>query len=131
MKASTLLRLSDGTVATLAEHLDVGRMVVDPEPCRGSRGGVAYTASEVGTTKVVTIGKTLWQSRTRAANGPVTGVKWDGHGADEVPPRPTLLEEAERLLSYWEQHGDNPATVAKWAVQDMLGILRFIVEEHQ
>ena len=81
MKASTLLRLSDGTVATLAEHLDAGRMVVDPEPCRGSRGGVAYTASEVGTTKVVTIGKTLWQSRTRAADGPVAGVKWDGHGA--------------------------------------------------
>lgn len=60
-----------------------------------------------------------------------TGYVPAGAGADEVPPRPTLLEEAERLLSYWEQHGDNPATVAKWAVQDMLGILRFIVEEHQ
>ena len=44
-------------------------------------------------------------------------------------PRPTLLEEAERLLGYWEQHGEDPETVAKWAVTDMLGILRFIVEE--
>ena len=44
-------------------------------------------------------------------------------------PRPTLLEEAERLLSYWERHGNNPEAVARWAVSDMLGILRFIVEE--
>ena len=44
-------------------------------------------------------------------------------------PRPTLLEEAERLLSYWEIHGETPEAVTKWAVSDMLGILRFIVEE--
>lgn len=44
-------------------------------------------------------------------------------------PRPTLVDEAERLLSYWEQHGEDPEVVAKWAVTDMLGILRFIVEE--
>lgn len=44
-------------------------------------------------------------------------------------PRPTLQEEAERLLSYWEQHGDSPEAVAKWAITDMLGILRYIVEE--
>jgi hypothetical protein len=44
-------------------------------------------------------------------------------------PRPTLVEEAERLLGYWEQHGESPETVAKWAVSDMLGILRFIIEE--
>ena len=44
-------------------------------------------------------------------------------------PRPTLLEEAERLLSYWEIHGESPETVAKWAISDMLGILRFIIEE--
>ena len=44
-------------------------------------------------------------------------------------PRPTLVEEAERLLGYWEIHGGNPEVVAKWAVTDMLGILRFIVEE--
>ena len=47
----------------------------------------------------------------------------------EYAHRPTLREEAERLLSYWEQHGEDPATVAKWAVTDMLGILRFIIEE--
>jgi hypothetical protein len=44
-------------------------------------------------------------------------------------PRPTLQEEAERLLSYWEIHGETPEVVAKWAVSDMLGILRYIVEE--
>jgi hypothetical protein len=42
--------------------------------------------------------------------------------------RPALLEEAERQLSYWERHGNNPEAVAKWAVQDLLGILRYIVE---
>lgn len=48
---------------------------------------------------------------------------------ETLPPRPTLREEAERLLSYWERHGDDPEAVAKWAVTDMLGILRYIVEE--
>lgn len=48
--------------------------------------------------------------------------------AAEHPERPTLLEEAERLLSYWERHGNDPEVVAKWAIEDMLGILRFIVE---
>jgi len=48
---------------------------------------------------------------------------------EATPKRPTLLEEAERLLGYWEQHGDNPEVVAKWAIEDMLGILRYIVEE--
>ena len=42
--------------------------------------------------------------------------------------RPTLTEEAQRLLDYWERHGDNPETLTKWAVQDLFGILRFIVE---
>lgn len=46
----------------------------------------------------------------------------------ETPQRPTLAEEAERLLSYWERFGDRPEVVAKWAVSDMLGILRYIVE---
>jgi len=46
----------------------------------------------------------------------------------DTDPRPTLLEEAERLLGYWEIHGDSPEVVAKWAITDMLGILRFIVE---
>lgn len=46
----------------------------------------------------------------------------------ETPQRPTLAEEAERLLGYWEQHGDNLEVVAKWAITDMLGILRYIVE---
>lgn len=48
---------------------------------------------------------------------------------ETTPERPTLKEEAERLLGYWEQHGDNPEVVAKWAITDMLGILRYIVEE--
>lgn len=50
---------------------------------------------------------------------------------ETVPPRPTLQEEAERLLSYWERHGDNPEVVAKWAIEDMLGILRYIVEDEE
>lgn len=43
--------------------------------------------------------------------------------------RPTLKGEAERLLGYWEIHGKDPGVVAKWAVSDMLGFLRFIVED--
>ena len=46
-----------------------------------------------------------------------------------VPERPTLKDEAERLLGYWEAHGDNPGVVEKWAVTDMLGILRYILED--
>lgn len=42
--------------------------------------------------------------------------------------RPTVWEEAERLLGYWERHGDNPEVVAKWAVVDMLELVRRIVE---
>ena len=49
--------------------------------------------------------------------------------AAEEYPRPTLLDEAERLLSYWEIHGETPEVVTKWAVSDLLSILRFIVEE--
>jgi hypothetical protein len=41
----------------------------------------------------------------------------------------TLQEQAENLLHYWEQHGDSPEVVEKWAVSDLLRILRFIVEE--
>jgi hypothetical protein len=43
-------------------------------------------------------------------------------------PRPTLQEEAERLLSYWEQHGNDPETVSRWAMDDLFGILRYITE---
>jgi hypothetical protein len=49
--------------------------------------------------------------------------------AEAIPARPTLKDEAERLLSYWEQHGEDHATVAKWAISDMLGILRYILED--
>lgn len=42
--------------------------------------------------------------------------------------RPTVREEAERLLGYWEIHGNNPETVAKWAMEDLFGILRYITE---
>jgi hypothetical protein len=51
--------------------------------------------------------------------------------ADDVPERPTLKEESARLLDYWERHGNNPEAVAKWAITDMLGILRFIVEDDE
>lgn len=40
----------------------------------------------------------------------------------------TVTDEAERLLGYWEQHGNDPEVVAKWAVSDMLGLLRLITE---
>lgn len=65
----------------------------------------------------------------RNVTGKVESGEAEAIVAVEEYPRPTLLEEAERLLGYWEQHGDDPEVVAKWAVQDMLGILRFIVEE--
>lgn len=42
----------------------------------------------------------------------------DGCMAEDYS-RPTLTEEAERLLGYWEQHGSDPDTVAKWAVSDI------------
>lgn len=41
----------------------------------------------------------------------------------------TVVQEAWRLLNYWEQHGDDPHVVHKWAVHDMLGFLRLITEE--
>lgn len=47
---------------------------------------------------------------------------------DTEYPRPTVQEEAERLLGYWERHGDNPETVAKWAFEDLMGFLRFFAE---
>lgn len=47
--------------------------------------------------------------------------------AETIPERPTLQDEAERLLDYWERHGDNPEAVAKWAM-DVMGLLRYIVE---
>lgn len=45
--------------------------------------------------------------------------------------RPTVRDEAERLLSYWERHGNNPEVVAKWAMEDLFGILRHIVEDEE
>lgn len=71
-KASDLIRLSNGDVMTLAQALDAGRMVVAPNPCQGPRGGVAYTADEVGTNKCFTIGKKLWQTRLDKAAQAVT-----------------------------------------------------------
>lgn len=65
----------------------------------------------------------------QAAAGELTDLGSFTQYVEEVPERPTLVEEAERLLGYWEQHGENPEAVAKWAVSDMLGILRYIVEE--
>jgi len=54
---------------------------------------------------------------------------FDEANQEITPERPTLKEEAERLLGYWEQHGGNPEAVAKWAITDMLGILRYITED--
>lgn len=48
---------------------------------------------------------------------------------ETVPERPSLKDEAERLLSYWEAHGEKSEAVEKWAVSDMLGILRYILED--
>ena len=39
-----------------------------------------------------------------------------------------VIDEAERLVSYWERHGDNPRAVAKWAVDDLLGFVRYFAE---
>lgn len=41
----------------------------------------------------------------------------------------TMLGEAERLQSYWERHGDNPEAVRKWAVEDLLEFVRFVIAE--
>ena len=43
--------------------------------------------------------------------------------------RPTIEEEAERLLGYWEQHGHDAGAVAAWAVTDMLSFLRFVLAD--
>ena len=43
----------------------------------------------------------------------------------------TIQEEAERLQGYWEQHGDNPEAVEKWAVSDLLRFVRSITEQEQ
>lgn len=48
---------------------------------------------------------------------------------DDESPRETLAEEAERLLGYWEIHGEDPDVVAKWAMQDLFAVLRHIVDE--
>lgn len=43
--------------------------------------------------------------------------------------RPTLKDEAERLLGYWERHGSDPEVVARWAVHDMLDLARRVLED--
>lgn len=43
--------------------------------------------------------------------------------------RPTVQEEAERLLGYWEIHGDSPEAVEKWAVSDILYFVRLVLEQ--
>ena len=39
----------------------------------------------------------------------------------------TVTDEAERLQSYWERHGDNPEAVGKWAVSDLLAFVRLVL----
>jgi hypothetical protein len=41
----------------------------------------------------------------------------------------TLRQQAEDILSYWGQHGDNPETVTKWAMQDLLGLANRVIQE--
>lgn len=40
-----------------------------------------------------------------------------------------VMEEAERVLGYWEIHGDSPEVVARWALPDLLDLARMIVGE--
>lgn len=58
---------------------------------------------------------------------------WSGRYPNQryyiVNERPTIEDEAERLLGYWERHGDDPDAVRKWAVEDMLSLARRITEE--
>lgn len=42
--------------------------------------------------------------------------------------RPTVEDEADRLICYWEQHGDDPEAVSRWAVADLLQLCRQIVD---
>lgn len=44
-------------------------------------------------------------------------------------PTPTVADEAERLLSYWHQHGNDPDAVTKWAMQDLLAFVRLVAPE--
>lgn len=41
---------------------------------------------------------------------------------------PEVTEEIERLSSYWECHQHNPEAVSKWALPDLLGLLRLAME---
>lgn len=40
-----------------------------------------------------------------------------------------LIEEAERLLGYWDIHGSDPEVVARWAVTDLIGFLGEVLAE--
>lgn len=42
---------------------------------------------------------------------------------------PTVQDEAERLLSYWHQHGNDPEAVTKWAVSDLLAFARLVAPD--
>lgn len=42
----------------------------------------------------------------------------------------SLKEEAERLVSYWEIHGEQPEVVARWAMHDLLPFVRRVAEEN-
>lgn len=39
-----------------------------------------------------------------------------------------VIEEAERLVGYWDRHGDNAEAVGRWAVSDLLGFVRYFAE---
>ena len=39
-----------------------------------------------------------------------------------------VLDEADRLVGYWERHGDSAEAVDRWAVSDLLGFVRYFAE---
>lgn len=41
-----------------------------------------------------------------------------------------VTEEAERLISYWEIHGENAEAVDKWAVSDLLAFARMVAPDY-
>ena len=41
----------------------------------------------------------------------------------------TAVEKAERMVSYWTQHGDQPIPVSRWAVVDLIELAQAIIAE--
>lgn len=41
----------------------------------------------------------------------------------------TAVEKAERMVSYWTQHGDQPIPVSRWAVVDLIELAQAVIAE--